>query len=96
MPSVLIKATPSPRLKKYVIVVDGRYIPMDTDNEEFAPVAGASGDGVEHYVNYTLFGPPNETLSFTVSYAGRELRSIQAARIFPGQTHAAGETGFFL
>lgn len=96
MPSVLVSAVPSSGLK-YTIVVDGRYIPLGHDNEEFVAVQGVEADGVTHYVSYVLFGKTGDTLSFTVTRNGRTLTSIDGARIFPeGEPYASGEVEFQL
>jgi hypothetical protein len=96
MEIVLIKAKPSDDLKKYAIVMDGRYIDLGVDNEEYVAIEGKPGDGISHFISYTLFGSAGDTLDLSVTHTGRELVKLEGIKIFPGTQYAAGEQDFSL
>jgi hypothetical protein len=97
MEIVFIKAQHSAGLERYALVLDGLYVDLGADNQEYAVIQGHPNDGLQHFISYTLFGSTGDTLSFEITHQGREIAKIEEAKIFPGGgKYASGELDFSL
>ena len=97
MATLQITATPKDGLMRYRISVDGRDVRMLADNSDEMDVDGTCGDGSNHRIGYSLFGPAGSKLNIAIACEGNPIGETGDIEVYPeGEPFAAGWQDFQL